>query len=809
VSITYPSAGSAVSGTVTVQANANDNIGVVGVQFMLDNANLSAERTTTPYSVTWNTTSLTDGSHTLKAVARDAAGNMATSSTVTVVVSNATPVPPPSSSAENLVTVYDVSHATQANRPVSIARPFRQGDIPNYVQATVNGSSVLTQTDVKNRWPDGSVKFAIVSFVIPSLPASGSATVTFSNQTTGNNTGYLTQSDMLNAAYNFDGTIQMTGSSVQTVSARQMLQDGRFRYWLQGPVVTAVILEDRTTARTYDKDFGDGSKALHPIFEAWFYPQTYQVNLGYTVENIWSSTTTSKSMRDLSYSLVLKSGNASPQAEYTQSAFNHIGRSRWHKRFWLGNDPAPVRIDHNKGYLVTTKAIPKYDTSINVSETLIASNYAAWTGAPKALNGDANGVGDYLKVLGNAGASPWLGLMNAWDTMYLLTMDDRMLEKSLGNADLAGRIPLHFREADTLAGSGKYFDKSGSGTVDTFGRVVSLNARQTVTLGQLDMDPASNCGSQYAADGIYTGTISSDNWPFYDMGRHHMPDVAYVPYLMTGQYYYLEELQMEAAYMVGYRVGCIGDSWMRQGNTGYFNDSEVRGDAWAYRTTAYAAFISPDGTPEKAYFEDKLLNNITKDEGKLGLPVSVSAKQAHWDWGKTNQMYLTGASPLGLWDSGDPDFAKGFAVKQDGSVKTGTTPWEVYFVTASMGMARDFGYPTDNLLKHQAKFMFNVLRNPAVSPYLIEVYHTAAILNATNDWIRNWADFNRYHDVPAGWCTTCDIEGYGFIALGALSYLYPYTVDGYSGAQVWSFLRSNKPGLSRYAMEGPKWAIVP
>jgi len=32
-------------------------------------------------------------------------------------------------------------------------------------------------------------------------------------------------------------------------------------------------------------------------------------------------------------------------------------------------------------------------------------------------------------------------------------MDDRMQEKSLGNADLAGRIPWHFREADVRAGT--------------------------------------------------------------------------------------------------------------------------------------------------------------------------------------------------------------------------------------------------------------------------------------------------------------------------------------------------------------------
>ena len=91
VAIAAPTGGT-VSGTTIVSANASDNVGVVGVQFRLDGANLSAEDTTSPYSVSWDTTTASAGSHTLVAVARDAAGNTTTSATVTVTVSNdATP----------------------------------------------------------------------------------------------------------------------------------------------------------------------------------------------------------------------------------------------------------------------------------------------------------------------------------------------------------------------------------------------------------------------------------------------------------------------------------------------------------------------------------------------------------------------------------------------------------------------------------------------------------------------------------------------------------------------------------------------
>src|SRR5262249_8518890 len=66
VNITAPGAGATVSGTITVTATASDNIGVVGVQFLLDDAALGTEQTG-PFSLSWNTTSVPNGAHTLSA----------------------------------------------------------------------------------------------------------------------------------------------------------------------------------------------------------------------------------------------------------------------------------------------------------------------------------------------------------------------------------------------------------------------------------------------------------------------------------------------------------------------------------------------------------------------------------------------------------------------------------------------------------------------------------------------------------------------------------------------------------------------
>jgi hypothetical protein len=92
VTLTSPASGQTVSGAaVTVAANATDNVGVAGVQFKLDGANLGAEDLAASFSVAWNTTLTTNGPHNLTATARDAAGNKTTSATVSILVSNTAP----------------------------------------------------------------------------------------------------------------------------------------------------------------------------------------------------------------------------------------------------------------------------------------------------------------------------------------------------------------------------------------------------------------------------------------------------------------------------------------------------------------------------------------------------------------------------------------------------------------------------------------------------------------------------------------------------------------------------------------------
>ncbi|MCP3166420.1 Ig-like domain-containing protein [Myxococcus qinghaiensis] len=91
VALTAPAPGSFLRGTVTLTADASDDVGVSRVDFF-DGATLIGSATQAPFSVSWNTTTVVSGTHPLTAQAFDVEDNSATSSAVSVLVDNFVPI---------------------------------------------------------------------------------------------------------------------------------------------------------------------------------------------------------------------------------------------------------------------------------------------------------------------------------------------------------------------------------------------------------------------------------------------------------------------------------------------------------------------------------------------------------------------------------------------------------------------------------------------------------------------------------------------------------------------------------------------
>ena len=174
VSITYPGNGSAVYGTVTVTATANDNIGISKVEFYLDGI-LKTTVYTSPVSWAWDTRAASNGSHTLTAKAYDGSGNVGAGTPVAVSVSNApdltiTAENPPSSanaggSFNGSATVSNIGYLSAGSFLVkfylSTDSLVSEADIPLTGGAFINGLS------------SGSASSATAVLFVPSTVPSG------------------------------------------------------------------------------------------------------------------------------------------------------------------------------------------------------------------------------------------------------------------------------------------------------------------------------------------------------------------------------------------------------------------------------------------------------------------------------------------------------------------------------------------------------------------------------------------------------------------------------------------------------------
>ncbi len=98
VSLTAPTNGSVVSGSVPVSATATDDDAVTRVDFKIDGSTLIGSDSTSPYSFSWNTTSVASGPHVLPAEAFDT-GNNSSVFSVNITVDNQPPSAPSSLSA--------------------------------------------------------------------------------------------------------------------------------------------------------------------------------------------------------------------------------------------------------------------------------------------------------------------------------------------------------------------------------------------------------------------------------------------------------------------------------------------------------------------------------------------------------------------------------------------------------------------------------------------------------------------------------------------------------------------------------------
>lgn len=700
----------------------------------------------------------------------------------------------------NFITIREKAGVTTNQYPIQLGRPFVPGEIPNFPQAVVDGTPVTTQADVKARWSDGSVKHAILSFYLPSLAANSTATVNFVNQASGNNAGALSKTDMLGTAFDFEAAMQLTsGSTTQNASARSLLSNDKFEYWLQGSVMTSVIIADHSTARTGDIGF-DANKSFRPIFHATFWPGSNKVRVRFIGENA-----NTEAIQDQLYSLALKLGHTTPLTVYSKSSVNHLAASRWTKEFWVGGAPPAIEINYNLAYLAKTKVMPNYDTSRLVPEAALVEAYTdPYTGWAIVAK-DLYDPGNIFKYMGSTGGRDEIGPYPTWTVRWLYTGDTRVAEQTFGNAQLSAAFPIHFREGTNT----KVFDNNGT---NALGRPLSIKARPTVFLnsGNFFID------FQYTspADKITpVGTATFDDW--YPDGAHQ-PDYHSPLYALTGDYFYLEEMYFWASWGAAYTSFGTDVFWGRgpTSDTGGIQ-GEVRGDAWLFRNRVQAAFLAPDGSPEKNYFTKLTNDAIAIWEGTIGLTATPNQGNANWTWGQTYAALKYGSHgapsipPLRFWEEGGT--VPGWSEDVDPTKASNRTPhWQHAFLLYSLGNAKNLGFATGGLLSWLSQLTIGQLTDPGYNPYMVAAYQMPSVRLLDNCFYGLWPDnklgfFASYNAQQEFMNQLADANhGYPFIAMTGAA----YAANEPGGSAAWAFMQQqvlSAPSLNN----NPKWLILP
>ena len=270
---------------------------------------------------------------------------------------------------------------------------------------------------------------------------------------------------------------------------------------------------------------------------------------------------------------------------FTQAAVEHFYLTRWRKTFPVGGTTF-ASIRPNVAAFTGANAVPPYLASVvtNVVSTPDAANFGILqSGALDPIMSDHGGRAE-------------LAPLPDWTARYLVHTDPAQRAFVLANGDLSGSWPVHMREADDSA-------RHGVGAE----RLLSLDERPNLWLDER----AQSAGWDYVAGTPmpmreYGTDIPAAGQSPLLPDNAHQPSIAFVPYLLTGDRYYAEEMAFWANY--GMLRTYPGDGVRT--SRGILENGEVRAFGWALRNLADAAAYYPDASAVKGYLSGKVVNNL-------------------------------------------------------------------------------------------------------------------------------------------------------------------------------------------------------
>jgi hypothetical protein len=560
--------------------------------------------------------------------------------------------------AATVVTDSVVSQSTQTQTrvPVTFGQVFKAGDVPANatVLATLNGQSIPLQVDAKATNPDGSLRHAVLTAMVPSLPGGGTLPLALSAGSPSAsmaNGAPVSLSQLLATGYDAKVSVNL-GGVTYSVNARGLLQAADLSgacgpwktqcdQWLSGPLASEWVVNGPVTS---------SAGSAYPNLRIYFAVRAYAGGTPGTVASVRTdiiveNTDAFAPQAQPQYTATLSSGSAS----YTSPVLTQYTATRWHKVLWWNNAEPQVYLQQDTQYIQNSMAVSRY-MPLQPDEAFLER--IRQTCAPLDHCDQTNNMK-------NPGAQPGIGPLPRWTSVYIIDPDVRAYNWMLANTDALGTYSIHYR--DEATGWPISIQRHPNVTMANweFANLKAGQGASALSVGyRTDLLP--NCTDNAVVTGCNLHNYNTGN-P-YVWENAHQPAESYVPYMVTGSYYYMSELAFGASQ---------NEAWSNAQSRGYSqglldqSHGQVRGKAWTLRSMAEAAWLLPDTYPLKSEFNADVVNSLADFNEKY--------------------TYNPNANPLRLVDHS-------FVFNVNGGKLNGINAWQHNFLTWSADHAAELGF---------------------------------------------------------------------------------------------------------------------
>jgi hypothetical protein len=446
---------------------------------------------------------------------------------------------------------------------------------PGTATTGVQIGSFATQTDVKTRWPDGSIRFAVVS---AQITAAGSYTLASATPPSGSFTPAWPAI-----------TVEFVISGVTWIASAGAFSTAD--QWLTGPVVRE--------ARVKAIPFSNGTP--HPQLEVVFDIRSYNGSghrIDMTVQNVRDAVTIDKVAAT---SAALKVNGT---AIWTHTAVTTYSMTRWRRVAWIGATEATITPDFEPAYLAG--ALPRIlSTVASPTYNLSGANYDVMGGTPPS-GFPAVAYGEMNPDMAAGGGRPEIGAMNWWEASYLVWKTQNQRATVLRNGDLTGAWSNHLTKPDgTII---KLGDPGYSPSGWWWDGRAAVGNRPLAALTPSGNFMGTREGLTCDSDTGCLGVASRYN-------EEHVPAPMFLAYLLTGDRYYVDQgkfwssraiLNSSPGWFDTDPVNFPGWKRGRNGATGNERILDFAGMtrefAWPLRLVAMTAWMIPDADADKSYF---------------------------------------------------------------------------------------------------------------------------------------------------------------------------------------------------------------